>query len=132
MDADVGVRETDMVFMKGKRAHCGFPEIAYGKYSEMLVAKGYRVARVEQMETPDMLKARNATLPKGRKVKVVSREMCSLLTPGTRTHDELSAAAAANDRADPVVSKMAESAKTPSLLMSAKQVDGETGGEFVC
>eukprot|EP00499_Haloplacidia_sp_CaronLabIsolate_P005493 CAMPEP_0196784858 /NCGR_PEP_ID=MMETSP1104-20130614/17981_1 /TAXON_ID=33652 /ORGANISM="Cafeteria sp., Strain Caron Lab Isolate" /LENGTH=63 /DNA_ID=CAMNT_0042155149 /DNA_START=1 /DNA_END=188 /DNA_ORIENTATION=+ len=46
MDADVGVRELDCLYMKGDKAHAGFPEIAYGKFSEQLVAKGYRVARV--------------------------------------------------------------------------------------
>ena len=42
MDADVGVKECDLVYMKGRRAHCGFPEIAYSDKSEMLVKKGYR------------------------------------------------------------------------------------------
>jgi DNA mismatch repair protein MSH6 len=45
----------------GETAHAGFPEIAYGHYSERLVAAGYRVARVEQTETPAALAERNKT-----------------------------------------------------------------------
>jgi hypothetical protein len=46
--------------MKGKRAHAGFPEAAFLKvkyhiiinlqYAKMLVERGFRVARVEQVE----------------------------------------------------------------------------------
>jgi DNA mismatch repair protein MSH6 len=89
MDADVLVKELDLVYMKGQIAHAGFPEIAYGRFSDALVAKGYRwvcagwlscndkelnlycscprVARVEQTETPEMLKERNAATTKGVK-----------------------------------------------------------------
>ena len=33
-DADVGVAEAGLVYMKGDQAHAGFPELAYGKYVE--------------------------------------------------------------------------------------------------
>jgi DNA mismatch repair protein MSH6 len=39
-------------------AHCGFPEKAYSKFADILVTKGYKVARVEQTETPNMMKER--------------------------------------------------------------------------
>ena len=39
-------------------AHCGFPEKAYSKFADILVTKGYKVARVEQTETPNMMKDR--------------------------------------------------------------------------
>ena len=42
MDADIGVQECDLVYMKGDNAHSGFPEIAYSDKSKMLVEKGYR------------------------------------------------------------------------------------------
>ncbi|ELK14719.1 DNA mismatch repair protein Msh6 [Pteropus alecto] len=58
MDALVGVNELGLVFMKGNWAHSGFPEIAFGRYSDSLVQKGYKVARVEQTETPEMMEAR--------------------------------------------------------------------------
>jgi DNA mismatch repair protein MSH6 len=40
MDADIGFTELDLIYMKGKKAHSGFPEVSYGKYASMLVAKG--------------------------------------------------------------------------------------------
>lgn len=60
MDADIMVKELDLVYMKGEMAHAGFPEAAYSKFSNMLVNKGYRVARIEQTETPQQMKERNA------------------------------------------------------------------------
>ncbi len=50
----------------------------------------YRVARVEQTETPDMLKERNDSAQKGaKKDKVVARELCSVMSRGTRTYCHL-------------------------------------------
>ena len=46
MDADVLVKELELVYMKGEMAHAGFPEIAYGKMSSALVDKGYRCVSV--------------------------------------------------------------------------------------
>ena len=90
MDADTGVEHLELIYMKGDKAHCGFPEISYGKYATGLIAKGFRVARIEQTETPDQLKTRNDRMTKGsKKDKVVSREMCSVLTRGTRTYSHL-------------------------------------------
>lgn len=36
----------------------GFPETAYGRFSAILIEKGYTVARIEQTETPDMMTER--------------------------------------------------------------------------
>jgi DNA mismatch repair ATPase MutS len=47
-----------MFLIKGDLAHCGFPEKAYSKFADILVSKGYKVARVEQTETPAMMKDR--------------------------------------------------------------------------
>ena len=44
--------------MQGEYAHSGFPEISYGRYSDMLIQKGFKVARIEQTETPDMMNER--------------------------------------------------------------------------
>ena len=39
--------------MKAKEyAHCGFPEVGYQKYADMLVDMGFKVAPIEQTETP--------------------------------------------------------------------------------
>ena len=53
--------------------------------ADRLVRAGYKVARVEQTETPEQLKVRKKTAPKGKVPKVVNREVCSILTLGTRT-----------------------------------------------
>lgn len=45
-------------YVQGDIAHSGFPEIAFGKYADCLVEKGYKVARVEQTETPQMMEQR--------------------------------------------------------------------------
>ncbi len=85
-DADVGVELLGFIYMKGKVAHAGFPEISYGQFADKLVRAGYKVARVEQTETPDMLKIRKANTPRSqKKPKVVNREVCSVMTLGTRT-----------------------------------------------
>jgi len=69
MDTDIAVKELELVYMKGEKAHCGFPEIAYSKFASQLVDRGYRVARVEQTETPEMMKERNRNAAKGNKVR---------------------------------------------------------------
>ena len=57
------------IYIQGDKAHSGFPEIAYGKFAAQLVDKGYRVARVEQTETPEAMKEFNRTAMKGHKVR---------------------------------------------------------------
>ncbi|XP_054714457.1 DNA mismatch repair protein Msh6-like [Uloborus diversus] len=86
MDAVIGVKELGLSFMKGEFAHSGFPEIAYGRFSECLVQKGYKVARVEQTETPQMMEERCKNMNRPTKFdKVVNREICQVTTKGTRT-----------------------------------------------
>ena len=43
MDAVVGVGELGLAFMRGGWAHSGFPEIAFGRFSQSLVQKGYKL-----------------------------------------------------------------------------------------
>ncbi|XP_038051603.1 DNA mismatch repair protein Msh6-like [Patiria miniata] len=87
MDAEVGVKELGLIYMKGENAHSGFPEIAYGRYSDTLIQKGYRVARVEQTETPDMMQERVKKMSRmvTKYDKVVKREICRISSKGTRT-----------------------------------------------
>jgi len=86
MDADVGVQVCGLIYMKGAAAHAGFPEISYGVMADKLVRAGYKVARVEQTETPEQLKVRKSKKSgSGPSTKVVNREVCSVLTIGTRT-----------------------------------------------
>lgn len=86
MDADIGVQICGLSYMKGHVAHAGFPEISYGTMADKLVRAGYKVARVEQTETPEQLGIRKKACGRGSQVpKVVNREVCSILTMGTRT-----------------------------------------------
>ncbi|XP_065307816.2 DNA mismatch repair protein Msh6-like [Dermacentor albipictus] len=86
MDAVTGVEELGLVFMKGDFAHSGFPEIAYGRYSEALIQKGYKVARVEQTETPQMMEERCRKMHRPSKFdRVVRREICRITCQATRT-----------------------------------------------
>lgn len=86
MDADIGVQVCGLSYMKGHVAHAGFPEVSYGPMADKLVRAGYKVARVEQTETPEQLKERKKKYPRGSAApKVVNREVCSVMTLGTRT-----------------------------------------------
>ncbi|XP_048728354.2 DNA mismatch repair protein Msh6-like isoform X2 [Ostrea edulis] len=87
MDAAVGVNELGLIYMKGDHAHSGFPEIAYSRYADALIAKGYKVARIEQTETPDMMteRVKNMGVPATKFDKVVKREICRITTQGTKT-----------------------------------------------
>lgn len=90
MDAVIGVNELGLTFMKGTWAHSGFPEIAFGRFSDVLVQKGYKVARVEQTETPDMMEARCKSMSHPTKFdRVVRREICRIITKGTQTYSVL-------------------------------------------
>ncbi|KAA8583923.1 DNA mismatch repair protein Msh6 [Etheostoma spectabile] len=93
MDAVIGVNEMGLTFMKGTWAHSGFPEIGFGRFSDVLVQKGYKVARVEQTETPEMMEARCKNMAKPTKFdRVVRREVCRIITRGTQTYSVLDGA----------------------------------------
>ncbi|XP_041361068.1 DNA mismatch repair protein Msh6-like [Gigantopelta aegis] len=87
MDAVICVNELGLIFMKGDHAHCGFPEIAYDRYANVLIERGYKVARIEQTETPDMMEKRCKQLSRPTKFdKVVRREVCRVTSKGTKTY----------------------------------------------
>ncbi|XP_074603536.1 DNA mismatch repair protein Msh6 [Brevipalpus obovatus] len=89
MDAVIGVQELNLLFMRGEHAHAGFPEKCYKKYSDILLKKGYKIARIEQTETPEQ---RDERCKHQKTVdKVVSRELCRITTPATRTSSVLDA-----------------------------------------
>jgi DNA mismatch repair ATPase MutS len=117
MDSDVMVKELGLLYMRGELAHAGFPEISFGYFSEKLVALGYRVARVEQVETPQQLKDRNAAMPKGQKKDaVVLRSLCGIKSKGTRTYSYLDQSAGATAEAEAASSKMDAAAVENSLI----------------
>ncbi|XP_072933319.1 probable DNA mismatch repair protein Msh6 [Epargyreus clarus] len=85
MDAAVGVNELGFSYMKGEFAHSGFPESAYARMASTLVSKGYKVARVEQTETPDMMQKRCKEMNTTKKTdKVVRREICQVSVKGAQ------------------------------------------------
>ncbi|XP_058451962.1 probable DNA mismatch repair protein Msh6 [Malaya genurostris] len=84
MDATVGVKELGFSYMKGDFAHSGFPETAYDRMATSLIEKGYKVARVEQTETPEMMQERcKRTKSNSKYDKVVKREVCQVSLKGT-------------------------------------------------
>ncbi|XP_065361382.1 probable DNA mismatch repair protein Msh6 isoform X2 [Calliphora vicina] len=84
MDADVGVSELGFTYMRGEFAHSGFPEISFDKMASVLVERGYKVARVEQTETPDMMTERCKRIKPTKFDKVVRREICQITSRGTQ------------------------------------------------
>ena len=53
--------------MKKEMAHAGFPEAAFQRYAEILVDLGFKVARIEQTETPVQMSERCATMTRPTK-----------------------------------------------------------------
>ncbi|CEF66240.1 Probable DNA mismatch repair protein Msh6 [Strongyloides ratti] len=84
MDSIIGHEHLGLSYMRGNFAHSGFPELSYGRYADQLISLGYKVARIEQTETPQMLEERC----KKQKVKdkVVSRELCQIGSIATRIY----------------------------------------------
>ncbi|XP_023245982.1 LOW QUALITY PROTEIN: probable DNA mismatch repair protein Msh6 [Copidosoma floridanum] len=100
MDAVIGVNEMNLSFMRGELrgqfALSGFPESAYGRCSAGLIERGYKVARIEQTETPEMAAKRCARMKKSTKFdKVVNREICQISTRGTKIYTAQDTEAAA-------------------------------------
>ncbi|OAF67544.1 hypothetical protein A3Q56_04728, partial [Intoshia linei] len=83
MDALIGVKELSLSLMRGEYSHAGFPEMSFGRFAEILITRGYKVLRVEQTETVTKMNERMKSSVKGK--KCVNREVCQVLTSGTRT-----------------------------------------------
>ena len=82
-DAEIASRELEIA-LTGKDAGytervpmCGIPFHAYAQYVEKLIAKGYKVAIVEQVEDPKEAKG------------IVKRDVVKIITPGTITESGL-------------------------------------------
>lgn len=64
-----------------KKLHVGFPEVVLESKASVLVEAGFKIAIVEQTETPKQLKER---LKRDRgSEKAVKRKLCGVLTKGT-------------------------------------------------
>ncbi|OQV25128.1 DNA mismatch repair protein Msh6 [Hypsibius exemplaris] len=92
MDADDAVREAGLTYMKGRLAHCGFPEAAFSLFSNRMVAKGYKIIRVEQMIS--------AVEMKEKKLKSMPREIIRIHTPGTMSMSTLESESEPDLRSD--------------------------------
>lgn len=68
---------------QGDFAHSGFPESAYGRMASSLIEQGFKVARVEQTETPEMMTERCKAKKSTKFDKVVNREICQISTQAT-------------------------------------------------
>lgn len=72
-----------------KKLHIGFPEKALDKYLPILTDNGFKVAVIEQTETPRMLEERlkkakaNNSYKVTKNDKVCGRAICNMVTKGT-------------------------------------------------
>lgn len=91
MDSHVGVEHLGLTYMKGDRAHAGFPEMAYASMAGGLVRANLKVVVVEQTETPEQLAARNEERKRRglKRANVVLREKVAVLSRGTLRDPEL-------------------------------------------
>ncbi|KAF5748604.1 putative DNA mismatch repair protein MSH6-2 [Tripterygium wilfordii] len=79
LDAELGHKELDwkMTFSGvGKCRQVGISESGIDEAVQKLVARGYKVGRIEQLETSDQAKARGAN-------SVISRKLVHVVTPST-------------------------------------------------
>jgi len=89
-DADVGHRHlhlkmTDRVNMR----MCGIPEGQFSTYATRLVALGFKVGRVEQMETMNAMQKRASKEKVAKTATVCERELCEILTQGTVSDESM-------------------------------------------
>ena len=83
-DAIITHNLLDLNWMGGaKKYHVGFPEKAIDKYVPILVNHGYRVAVVEQTETPRQLEKRLKQTREKNADKWVMRDLWNVYTKGT-------------------------------------------------
>jgi DNA mismatch repair protein MSH6 len=81
----------------------------------------HKVARVEQTETPDALRERNRRMAKGTtKPEVVCREVCSVVSKGTRTFCYLD---------DVLLLESGEACSGPLVVIKETLVEDVPGGE---
>ncbi|CAD8048051.1 unnamed protein product [Paramecium primaurelia] len=89
-DAYIGNKYLDLNWM-GRKMHTGFPERAVHKYKALLLEYGYKVAIVDQIETPEQMNQRIAQNKKsgtGNTDKIVQRQISEILTKGTYLYEE--------------------------------------------
>jgi len=86
-DAVIICELTNIMYMRGESAHAGFPEKAYQRFADVLIEKGYQVARVEQTESAGARDKR--CKGSSDKSKCVKRELCRITSRGTKYLNEM-------------------------------------------
>ena len=85
-DAYIGNKYLDLNWM-GRKMHVGFPEKAIERYATQLVNSGFKVAVIEQIETPKEMEARLKNNKKSggfkKEDKTIQRELVEIMTKGT-------------------------------------------------
>ncbi|XP_040570932.1 DNA mismatch repair protein Msh6 [Lepeophtheirus salmonis] len=86
MDAVDVVKHCGIQFMKKDYAHCGFPEVSFHRFADILISNNFRIARIEQTETPLSMEARckSSTKKITKFDKVIRREICQVYSIGTQ------------------------------------------------
>ncbi|KAG0331996.1 DNA mismatch repair protein msh6 [Podila humilis] len=90
-DADIGHQQFDLKLTdRTNMRMVGVPESSFEHWAAQFIAKGYKVARVDQMETAlgKHMRERGKDKPKTAS-KVIQRELHSILTAGTLTDSGL-------------------------------------------
>ena len=82
-DAIIGNQILDLNWMgnDSRKLHVGFPEKVLENKAEKLVAAGFKIAVIEQTETPEEMKERFKSGDKGE--KTIKRKLCNVYTKGT-------------------------------------------------
>ena len=82
-DAIIGNQILDLNWMgnDSRKLHVGFPEKVLETKAEKLVAAGFKIAVIEQTETPEEMKERFKSGDKGE--KTIKRKLCNVYTKGT-------------------------------------------------
>ncbi|KAF9966318.1 DNA mismatch repair protein msh6 [Mortierella alpina] len=89
-DADIGHQQFDLKLTdRTNMRMVGVPESSFEYWAAQFIAKGYKVARVDQTETAlgKAMRERGGTATKAQ--KVINRELHSILTAGTLTDSGL-------------------------------------------
>lgn len=86
-DAQIAHQVFDLKLAGGGRANmslCGVPEMSFDYWASAFIAKGYKVARVDQAETA-LGKEMRDQAQKKKEEKIIRRELSCVLTGGTLT-----------------------------------------------
>jgi DNA mismatch repair protein MSH6 len=91
-DAFIAHNEFDLKIAGGGRANmqlAGIPEMSFNYWATSFISKGYKVAKVDQIETGLAKEIREANGPAKGKKDVIQRELKCVLTAGTLTDENM-------------------------------------------